>query len=263
MPRGNDVPGQRAAGGRAWVPSGGAIPPRRPDYGCGLVRKFTCREPRTHRSARCSGREPLNLSQLRSVVRRRVSLSGGQEAFFEGHEHAFRLLGGVPSGKTRYDNLKAAVAQVTGLSRSRVEADRWTAYRSHCEPLTRSAATSASAVPGGPPRPAPTCWSPARPPIPANRSAGSGWTGCSGTCPLPPSSSATTGSSRKPSPDGPTRCTCPPCSDSGLVPGSATPRPHATPQSPAPARTYPVARVPGRCPGHQPAWSSTQGGTRR
>jgi transposase len=61
----------------------------------------------------------------------RVSLSGGQEAFFEGHEHAFRVLGGVPSGKIRYDNLKAAVAQVIGLSRSRVEADRWTAFRSH------------------------------------------------------------------------------------------------------------------------------------
>jgi transposase len=61
----------------------------------------------------------------------RVSLSGGQEAFFEGHDHAFRVLGGVPSGKIRYDNLKAAVAQVTGLSRSRVEADRWTACRSH------------------------------------------------------------------------------------------------------------------------------------
>jgi transposase len=61
----------------------------------------------------------------------RVSLSGGQEAFFEGHEHAFRVLGGVPAGKVRYDNLKAAVAQVIGLSRSRVEADRWTAFRSH------------------------------------------------------------------------------------------------------------------------------------
>jgi transposase len=32
----------------------------------------------------------------------RVSLSGGQEAFFEGHEHAFRVLGGVPAGKVRY-----------------------------------------------------------------------------------------------------------------------------------------------------------------
>jgi transposase len=65
----------------------------------------------------------------------RVSLSGGQEAFFEGHEHAFRVMGGVPSGKVRYDNLRAAVAQVIGLSRSRVEADRWTAFRSACEPV--------------------------------------------------------------------------------------------------------------------------------
>jgi len=61
----------------------------------------------------------------------RVSLSGGQEAFFEGHEHAFRVLGGVPGGKIRYDNLKSAVAQVIGFSRSRVETDRWTAFRSH------------------------------------------------------------------------------------------------------------------------------------
>jgi transposase len=61
----------------------------------------------------------------------RVSLSGGQEAFLEGHEHAFRVLGGVPAGKVRYDNLKAAVAQVIGFSRARVEVDRWTAFRSH------------------------------------------------------------------------------------------------------------------------------------
>ncbi len=61
----------------------------------------------------------------------RVSLSGGQEAFFEGHEHAFGVLGGVPTGKIRYDNLKSAVAQVLGFSRSRVETDRWTAFRSH------------------------------------------------------------------------------------------------------------------------------------
>lgn len=61
----------------------------------------------------------------------RVSLSGGQEAFFEGHEHAFRVLGGVPAGKVRYDNLKSAVAQVLGFSRARVENERWTAFRSH------------------------------------------------------------------------------------------------------------------------------------
>ena len=61
----------------------------------------------------------------------RVSATGGQEAFFEGHVHAFRVLGGVPAGRIRYDNLKAAVAQVIGFSRQRVEADRWVAFRSH------------------------------------------------------------------------------------------------------------------------------------
>jgi hypothetical protein len=65
----------------------------------------------------------------------RVSLSGGQEALFEGHEHAFRVLGGVPAGQVRYDNLKAAVAQVLGFTRARVENERWTAFRSHCEPV--------------------------------------------------------------------------------------------------------------------------------
>jgi transposase len=49
----------------------------------------------------------------------------------EGHVHAFRTLGGVPVGKIRYDNLKAAVARVLGFSRQRVETDRWTAFRSH------------------------------------------------------------------------------------------------------------------------------------
>lgn len=61
----------------------------------------------------------------------RISASAGQEAFFEGHAHAFQVLGGVPVGKVRYDNLKAAVAQVIRFSRARTEADRWTAFRSH------------------------------------------------------------------------------------------------------------------------------------
>ena len=61
----------------------------------------------------------------------RVFASGGQEAFLEGHVHAFSVLGGVPFGKIRYDNLKAAVASVLGLSRSRTEVPRWTAFRSH------------------------------------------------------------------------------------------------------------------------------------
>lgn len=41
----------------------------------------------------------------------RCFLSAGQEAFFEGHVHAFEVLGGVPFGKIRYDNLRAAVAR--------------------------------------------------------------------------------------------------------------------------------------------------------
>ena len=61
----------------------------------------------------------------------RIFASGGQEAFFEGHVHAFRVLGGVPVGQIRYDNLKAAVAQVLGFARQRVETERWTAFRSH------------------------------------------------------------------------------------------------------------------------------------
>ncbi|MFD9865577.1 IS21 family transposase [Streptomyces alboflavus] len=61
----------------------------------------------------------------------RVFASCGQEAFFEGHVHALRTLGGVPRDKVRYDNLKAAVAQVLGLSRARVESDRWIAFKSH------------------------------------------------------------------------------------------------------------------------------------
>jgi transposase len=61
----------------------------------------------------------------------RIFASGGTEAFLEGHAHAFTTLGGVPTGKIRYDNLKAAVAQVLGFSRQRVETARWTAFRSH------------------------------------------------------------------------------------------------------------------------------------
>ncbi|MGV9915588.1 IS21 family transposase [Streptomyces tendae] len=61
----------------------------------------------------------------------RIFASCGQEAFFEGHVHALSVLGGVPVGKVRYDNLRAAVARVLGLSRARVENERWTAFRSH------------------------------------------------------------------------------------------------------------------------------------
>lgn len=61
----------------------------------------------------------------------RVFATAGQEAFLEGHVHALSVLGGVPTGHVRYDNLKAAVAQVIGFSRQRVETDRWIAFRSH------------------------------------------------------------------------------------------------------------------------------------
>ncbi|MFE5097309.1 hypothetical protein ACFRCI_45270 [Streptomyces sp. NPDC056638] len=76
----------------------------------------------------------------------RIFASAGQEAFFEGHVHALNVLGGVPTSKVRYDNLRAAVAQVLGFSRQRVEAERWTAFRSHyglqalyCQPGIRGA----------------------------------------------------------------------------------------------------------------------------
>ncbi|MFB8000132.1 IS21 family transposase [Streptomyces sp. NPDC056002] len=72
----------------------------------------------------------LRLSYSGKAVHR-VFASCGQEAFFEGHVHALRTLGGVPRDKIRYDNLKAAVAQVLGLSRARVESDRWIAFKSH------------------------------------------------------------------------------------------------------------------------------------
>ncbi|MDN3259845.1 hypothetical protein QWJ26_08465 [Streptomyces sp. CSDS2] len=75
----------------------------------------------------------------------RVFASAGQEAFFEGHVHALRTLGGVPRGRVRYDNLKAAVAQVLGLSRARVETDRWIAFRSHFGIEASTAAQAATA----------------------------------------------------------------------------------------------------------------------
>lgn len=60
----------------------------------------------------------------------RASLSQGQEAFLEAHVHAFERLGGVPLQQIRYDNLKPAVSRVL-FGRSRVETDRWVAFRSH------------------------------------------------------------------------------------------------------------------------------------
>ncbi|GAA4465623.1 hypothetical protein GCM10023170_075250 [Phytohabitans houttuyneae] len=54
----------------------------------------------------------------------RICARGGSEAFLEGHVHAFTTLGGIPTGKIRYDNLRAAAAQVLGFSRQRVETAR-------------------------------------------------------------------------------------------------------------------------------------------
>ncbi len=56
----------------------------------------------------------LRLSYSGKAVHR-VSASGAG-SLFEGHVHAFNVLGGVPTGKIRYDNLKAAVASVIGFS---------------------------------------------------------------------------------------------------------------------------------------------------
>jgi transposase len=61
----------------------------------------------------------------------RVFATCGQEAFLEGHVHAFTVLGGVPAGQIRYDNLTAAVWKVLLRGRARAENPRWTAFRSH------------------------------------------------------------------------------------------------------------------------------------
>jgi transposase len=50
-----------------------------------------------------------------------VSATCGQEAFLEGHVHAFTVLGGVPAGQIRYDNLTAAVTKVLRKGRVRIE----------------------------------------------------------------------------------------------------------------------------------------------
>jgi transposase len=60
----------------------------------------------------------------------RAFATQGQEAFLEGHVHAFEQFGGVPTVHIRYDNLKAAVSRVL-LGRDRVESHRWTAFCSH------------------------------------------------------------------------------------------------------------------------------------
>jgi transposase len=54
----------------------------------------------------------------------KVFASQGQEAFLEGHLHAFDVLGGVPTVRIRYDNLRAAVSRVL-FGRARAESERW------------------------------------------------------------------------------------------------------------------------------------------
>ncbi|MFG2919820.1 IS21 family transposase [Kitasatospora sp. NPDC048298] len=71
----------------------------------------------------------LRLSYSGKAVHR-VFSTAGQEAFMQGHVDAFRILGGVPVRHIRYDNLKPAVSQVC-FGRSRVESQRWVAFRSH------------------------------------------------------------------------------------------------------------------------------------
>ena len=61
----------------------------------------------------------------------RVFATCGQEAFLEGHVHAFTVLGGIPAGQVRYDNLNSAVWKVLLRGRARAENPRWTAFRSH------------------------------------------------------------------------------------------------------------------------------------
>jgi len=71
----------------------------------------------------------LRLSYSGKAVHR-VYASQSQEAFMQGHAEAFAVLGGIPFRHIRYDNLKPAVKQVC-FGRSRVESQRWTAFRSH------------------------------------------------------------------------------------------------------------------------------------
>jgi transposase len=60
----------------------------------------------------------------------RVFASQGQEAFLEGHVAAFEVLGGIPTDKIRYDNLRSAVHRVL-FGRNRAESGRWVAFRAH------------------------------------------------------------------------------------------------------------------------------------
>lgn len=71
----------------------------------------------------------LRLSYSGKAVHRAFATQG-QDAFLEGHVHAFAQLGGVPVVQIRYDNLKSAVNRVL-TGRTRTETQRWVALRSH------------------------------------------------------------------------------------------------------------------------------------
>ena len=71
----------------------------------------------------------LRMSHSGKAVHRAFATQG-QEAFLEGHVYAFEQLGGVPSGRIRYDNLKAAVSRVS-FGRDRTESARWLSFREH------------------------------------------------------------------------------------------------------------------------------------
>jgi transposase len=71
----------------------------------------------------------LRLSNSGKAVHKAFA-SQGQEAFLDGHQHAFDQLGGIPFEQIRYDNLKSAVSRVL-FGRNRAESDRWVLFRSH------------------------------------------------------------------------------------------------------------------------------------
>ena len=71
----------------------------------------------------------LRLSRSGKAVHRAYTTQG-QEAFLEGHLAAWDVLGGTPTDKVRYDNLKCAVSRVL-FGRNRVESERWVLFKSH------------------------------------------------------------------------------------------------------------------------------------
>ena len=71
----------------------------------------------------------------------RASLSQGQEAFLEGHVHAFERLGGVPTRQDPLRQPQAARCRGCCSAAPGVESQRWVAFRStygfdafYCQP---------------------------------------------------------------------------------------------------------------------------------